>query len=79
MSGVRVENLVKRWGDFRAVDGVSFGASEGTLTVLLGPSGCGKSTILRLIAGLEFAESGSVMIDLSSSGCSGKHHFRPEG
>ena len=63
MSGVRVENLVKRWGDFRAVDGVSFGASEGTLTVLLGPSGCGKSTILRLIAGLEFAESGSVMID----------------
>ena len=63
MSGVRVENLVKRWGDFRAVDGVSFEASEGTLTVLLGPSGCGKSTILRLIAGLEFAESGSVMID----------------
>ncbi|MGA0767391.1 MAG: ABC transporter ATP-binding protein [bacterium] len=63
MSGVRVENLVKQWGDFRAVDGVSFEASEGTLTVLLGPSGCGKSTILRLIAGLEFAESGSVLID----------------
>ena len=63
MSGVRVENLVKQWGDFRAVNGVSFEASEGTLTVLLGPSGCGKSTILRLIAGLEFAESGSVLID----------------
>ncbi|MEK9762833.1 MAG: ABC transporter ATP-binding protein, partial [Deltaproteobacteria bacterium] len=63
MSGVRVENLVKRWGDFRAVDKVSFEAPEGTLTVLLGPSGCGKSTILRLIAGLEFAESGSVLID----------------
>ena len=63
MSGVRVENLVKRWGDFRAVDGVSFEVSQGTLTVLLGPSGCGKSTILRLIAGLEFAESGSVLID----------------
>ena len=63
MSGVRVENLVKQWGDFRAVDGVSFEASEGTLTVLLGPSGCGKSTILRLIAGLEFAESGSVLIN----------------
>ena len=63
MSGVRVENLVKQWGDFRAVNGVSFEASEGTLTVLLGPSGCGKSTILRLIAGLEFAESGSVLIN----------------
>ncbi len=63
MSGVRVENLVKQWGDFRAVDKVSFEAPEGTLTVLLGPSGCGKSTILRLIAGLEFAESGSVLID----------------
>ena len=63
MSGVRVENLVKQWGDFLAVDGVSFEASQGTLTVLLGPSGCGKSTILRLIAGLEFAESGSVLID----------------
>ncbi len=63
MSGVRVENLVKQWGDFRAVDGVSFKALEGTLTVLLGPSGCGKSTILRLIAGLEFAESGKVFID----------------
>ena len=43
---------------------------EGTLTVLLGPSGCGKSTILRLIAGLEFAESGKVFIadqDVSTS------------
>ena len=63
MSGVRVEHLVKQWGDFLAVDGISFEASKGTLTVLLGPSGCGKSTILRLIAGLEFAESGSVLID----------------
>jgi sn-glycerol 3-phosphate transport system ATP-binding protein len=63
MSGVRVETLVKHWGDFRVVNGVSFEASEGTLTVLLGPSGCGKSTILRLIAGLEFAESGSVLIN----------------
>lgn len=63
MSSVRVENLVKQWDDFRAVDGVSFEAPEGTLTILLGPSGCGKSTILRLIAGLEFAESGRVLID----------------
>lgn len=63
MTGVRVENLVKQWDTFRAVDDVSFTASEGTLTVLLGPSGCGKSTILRMIAGLETVDAGEVLID----------------
>lgn len=63
MTGVSINGLVKRWGSFRAVDGVSFTAREGTLTVLLGPSGCGKSTILRLIAGLEAADAGQVHIN----------------
>ena len=62
MTGVRVANLVKQWDTFRAVDDVSFEVLEGTLTVLLGPSGCGKSTILRLVAGLETADSGQVLI-----------------
>ncbi|MCP5367917.1 MAG: ABC transporter ATP-binding protein [Hyphomicrobiales bacterium] len=62
MSGIEVENLVKAWGEQRAVDGVSFQVPEGALTVLLGPSGCGKSTILRLIAGLEEATAGSTRI-----------------
>ena len=62
MTGVRVTNLVKQWDTFRAVNEVSFEVSEGTLTVLLGPSGCGKSTILRMVAGLETADSGQVLI-----------------
>ncbi len=62
MSGIRIDGLVKQWGDMRAVDEVSFSVGEGTLTVLLGPSGCGKSTILRLIAGLESADGGRVRI-----------------
>lgn len=63
MSEIVVKNLVKAWGDMRAVDDVSFAVEGGTFVVLLGPSGCGKSTTLRLIAGLEEATSGSVHID----------------
>jgi len=60
---LRVDHLIKDWGETRAVNGVSFVAKSGTLTVLLGPSGCGKSTILRMIAGLETVEEGQVRID----------------
>ena len=62
MTGIRVVNLVKQWGDTRAVDEVSFTAPEGSLTVLLGPSGCGKSTILRMLSGLETSDSGQIFI-----------------
>jgi len=62
MTGININHFVKEWGATRAVDDVSFTAHEGTLTVLLGPSGCGKSTILRMIAGLESVDSGSVDI-----------------
>ena len=62
MSGIRVENLIKDWGTFRAVDGISFEAGSSEFVTLLGPSGCGKSTTLRLIAGLEQATSGRIMI-----------------
>ena len=62
MTGIKIDRLVKQWGEIRAVDDVSFTAQEGTLTVLLGPSGCGKSTILRMIAGLETVDSGDVEI-----------------
>ena len=60
--GIEVSGLRKAWGDSVAVDGIDFEAPAGEFTVLLGPSGCGKSTTLRLIAGLEEATSGSVMI-----------------
>ncbi len=62
MSAVVLESVVKRWGQTVAVDRVSFTATEGTLVVLLGPSGCGKSTTLRLIAGLETATEGRIVI-----------------
>jgi sulfate transport system ATP-binding protein len=58
--GIAVRNLSKRFGTFQAVDGVSFEVPEGELVALLGPSGSGKSTILRIIAGLEEADSGEV-------------------
>jgi sn-glycerol 3-phosphate transport system ATP-binding protein len=62
MSAIKLDRVVKSWGSARAVDGVSLEADEGSLLVLLGPSGCGKSTTLRLIAGLEQPDSGTVMI-----------------
>ena len=64
MTGVAIEcrALSKRWGESVAVDGISFSAPAGAFTVLLGPSGCGKSTTLRLIAGLEEASDGQVLI-----------------
>ena len=67
MSAIAVENVSKHWttadGQVRAVDAISFELAAGTFNVLLGPSGCGKSTTLRLIAGLEAADGGRVVID----------------
>jgi sulfate transport system ATP-binding protein len=60
--GIVVRDLRKRFGDFRAVDGVSFEVPSGQLVALLGPSGSGKSTILRIIAGLEPPDSGEVAL-----------------
>ena len=62
MSVIRLDHITKSWGASRAVDDVSVTADEGSLLVLLGPSGCGKSTTLRLIAGLEQPDAGSVTI-----------------
>jgi sn-glycerol 3-phosphate transport system ATP-binding protein len=62
VSAIAVRHISKAWGASRAVDDVSFEVAEGTLAVLLGPSGCGKSTTLRLIAGLETASAGQILI-----------------
>src|SRR6184192_3107269 len=66
MSAIAAENVSKHWttavGQVRAVDAISFEFEPGTLNVLLGPSGCGKSTTLRLIAGLEIADGGRILI-----------------
>jgi sn-glycerol 3-phosphate transport system ATP-binding protein len=62
LAEVRLDNIVKSWGTGPVVDKVSFIAASGRLAVLLGPSGCGKSTTLRLIAGLDAPDSGTVHI-----------------
>jgi sulfate transport system ATP-binding protein len=60
--GISVRNVTKRFGDFVALDDVSVEVPSGSLTALLGPSGGGKSTLLRIIAGLEVPDSGTVEI-----------------
>jgi len=60
--GITVRNLQKRFGDFAALDNVSLDFPTGELVALLGPSGCGKTTLLRVIAGLEYADAGQVVL-----------------
>lgn len=66
-----LSGVSKRFGDTAAVDDVSLAVAAGRQTVLLGPSGCGKTTLLRIIAGLEEEDSGTVSVAgevLSSDG-----------
>ena len=60
---IEVRGVNKKFGDFVALDNVSVSIPNGQLTALLGPSGGGKSTLLRIIAGLEFADSGVIEIE----------------
>ena len=61
--GISAQHISKRFGDFVALDDVGLDVDSGRLTALLGPSGGGKSTLLRIIGGLEEADSGTVYID----------------
>ena len=63
MSSIQLLDISKDWGGTQALDHVSLTIEPGSFCVLLGPSGCGKSTTLRIIAGLESASSGQVLID----------------
>ena len=60
---IEVEGIGKRFGDFVALDDVDVSIPTGQLTALLGPSGGGKSTLLRIIAGLEWADTGRIEIE----------------
>ena len=60
---IQISNVTKSFGDFVALDDVSVTIPTGQLTALLGPSGGGKSTLLRIIAGLESADSGTIGIE----------------
>ena len=59
---LRIERLVKRYGDFTAVDGISFAVSEGDFFGLLGPNGAGKTTTINAIVGLAKITSGSIAL-----------------
>lgn len=62
MAMVEVKNLIKKYGDFVALNGISFKAQRGEVFVLLGPNGSGKTTILKTLVGLLKPTSGSIMI-----------------
>ena len=64
---IQVANVSKRFGDFVALDDVSLEVESGSLTALLGPSGSGKSTLLRIIAGLEWPDTGAITLSGSDA------------
>lgn len=62
MAEVRLEGVSKRFGETLAVDGMDLTVADGEFVVLLGPTGAGKTTTLRLVAGLEQADQGRILI-----------------
>ncbi|MTB24191.1 MAG: ATP-binding cassette domain-containing protein, partial [Actinobacteria bacterium] len=60
---IEIDHVVKRFGDFVAVDDAQFSIGQGEFFSMLGPSGCGKTTTLRMIAGFEQPTSGAIRLD----------------
>ncbi len=63
MAEIQLRNLSKRWGSFVGVENFDLTIADREFLVLLGPSGCGKTTTMRMIAGLEDASDGDILID----------------
>ena len=63
MAEIQLKKLTKRWGNFTAVDDFNLTIADKEFLVLLGPSGCGKTTTMRMIAGLEDATDGEILVD----------------
>jgi lactose/L-arabinose transport system ATP-binding protein len=62
MSGVKLTNTFKKYGDVQVIHGIDLDIEDGEFCVFVGPSGCGKSTLLRMIAGLEETTDGNIQI-----------------
>lgn len=60
---IRVENVHKRYGGQKVLDGISFNITAGSVTTIIGGSGAGKSVLLRLLIGLEQPDSGAIFVD----------------
>jgi sn-glycerol 3-phosphate transport system ATP-binding protein len=60
---LKVDGISRRYGDLKVVDKLSFTVNEGEFVALLGPSGCGKSTSLKMIAGLEMPDEGTIELE----------------
>jgi iron(III) transport system ATP-binding protein len=63
MISITIENLVKKFGEHTALDGISFQIEAGEIFFLLGPSGCGKTTLLRTVAGFYSPDAGRILFD----------------
>lgn len=62
MASLEIKNMAKQFGPTVVLDGINIAVEDGEFLVLVGPSGCGKSTLLNIIAGLEVASSGDILI-----------------
>ena len=63
MADININSVNKYFGDVHVIKDISLDVKSQSFTVLVGPSGCGKSTMLRMIAGLEDINSGTISID----------------
>src|SRR5258707_612623 len=62
MASIEFRGIEKSFGPVRVLHGIDLAIADGEFVVLVGPSGCGKSTLLRLLAGLDHADGGRIMI-----------------
>ncbi len=60
---ISIRNIHKKFGEFQALNNINLEVGDGELVALLGPSGCGKTTLLRIISGLEVADSGDIFFE----------------
>ena len=79
MAYVEIKSLVKKFGDVDVIRSVDLEIEKKEFTVFVGPSGCGKTTLLRLIAGLEEANSGTIHIDGVAVGLRGPREAVRQG